>query len=321
MTTHVLPADRRTIRTGVVDRAHPPVLEVDSGDVVDLATGTCWGDMVTAEMTMADVAREAAAWAPAGPHDLTGPIAVRGARPGDVLAVEVLGLTLREHAFNLSLPGHLGYGLLPADFAEGRLTHYRLDLAGPTATLRDGVTVPLAPFPGFLGVAPAEPGEHSSVPPGRHGGNLDLKELVAGSTLYLPVQVDGALLYAGDVHALQGNGEVNLTALEASASSLRLRLTLVPGRLDGPRAETPSHLVTIGLGDTLDEAARNATRDMVAVIAAGLRVSPEEAYALCSMTVDLAVTQTVNATVGVHAMLARDVLGLAHVVPGRSTDG
>ncbi|TMR38668.1 acetamidase/formamidase family protein [Actinomadura geliboluensis] len=308
--THVLPANEKTLRTGVVDRSHPPVLTVESGDTVDLATGTCWGDVVRPGMTMADVLRESAAWSGVGPHDLTGPIAVAGAEPGDALKVEVLGLTLREHAFNLDLPGHMGYGLLPEDFRDGHMRHYRLDLEEMSVELGAGLTVPLAPFPGFLGTAPAAAGPHSSVPPGGHGGNLDLKELVAGSSLYLPVWTEGALLYAGDIHAAQGNGEVNLTALEASASSLRLRLTVIPDAgIRAPRAETPAHLITMGFGATLDEAARMATRDMIVVAGGCLGIPASDAYALCSMTMDLAVTQTANGAVGVHAMLPKHLAG------------
>lgn len=318
--THVLPANGKTLRTGVVDRSHPPVLTVESGDTVDLATGTCWGDVVRPGMTMADVLRESAAWSGVGPHDLTGPIAVAGAEPGDALKVEVLGLTLREHAFNLDLPGHMGYGLLPEDFRDGHMRHYRLDLENMSVELGAGLTIPIAPFPGFLGTAPAASGPHSSVPPGGHGGNLDLKELTAGSSLYLPVWAAGALLYAGDIHAAQGNGEVNLTALEASASSLRLRLTVIAGaRLSGPRAETAAHLITMGFGATLDEAARMATRDMILVLRNCLGISASDAYALCSMAVDLSVTQTANGAVGVHAMVPKQLAGApsSDIIVGR----
>ncbi|MDQ6525202.1 acetamidase/formamidase family protein [Nocardioides sp. LHD-245] len=312
MTTHhELRASEATVRRGVVDRTDEPVLTIESGDVVSLDTWNAWGNQVTPQTTIADVARMVHDAGDAGPHDLTGPIAMRGARPGDVLAVEVLDLVLRPHAFNLSLPGHLGIGLLAEDFADGQIRHVELTgrSAGTRTTVLPGIEIPVRPFLGYMGVAPAADGPHSSIPPGSHGGNIDVPDLVVGTTLYLPVWTDGALFCAGDAHAAQGYGEVNLTALEASVEEATLRFTLLRGgpALTAPRAETPTEFLTTAFAGSLEEACREATRAMVDVVSTQHGLSRIDAYALCSMALDLKISQVVNAELGVQAGLAREL--------------
>jgi acetamidase/formamidase len=306
---HWLRATPENVKLGVVDRSDATVLSVDSGDEVSFETWSGWGNSIGPETTLDDVMRGAATLAEAGPHDLTGPVEVRGASAGDVLRVDVLELRPRTHATNVTIPGVAGVGLLPDLFPEGAFRHFELDPDGMTVALAPGLTVPIAPFLGFLAVAPEAEGPHNSIPPGSHGGNIDLKDLTVGSTLYLPVWKDGASFYVGDGHARQGNGEVNVTALETTFEEARVRLTIVEGRsLELPRAETPSSWITLGFGDDLLEAARAATRGMIDLLGELAGVEPAEAYALCSMCVDLEITQAVNTVVGVHARLRKELL-------------
>ena len=243
-----------------------------------------------------------------GPHDLTGPVEVRGAQAGDVLRVDVLALTPSSRATNVTVPGAVGVGLLPDLFEEGVMRHYELDRKRMTVELLPDVNVPLTPFLGFMAVAPRDPGPHNSIPPGPHGGNIDLKDLTVGSTLYLPIWKDGAGFYAGDGHARQGNGEVNVTALEAAFEEARLKLTAIPGTLELPRAETAEAWITLGIGSDFSTAAREATRGMIELLGEFLELDTAEAYAFCSMCVDLEITQAVNGAVGVHARLDKSLI-------------
>lgn len=309
MSHHWLRATEQTVKLGLIDRTDPPVLSIESGDEVSIETWSGWGNSVDETTSLEDVMIKAATLAEHGPHDLTGPIEVSGARPGQVLRVDVLELRPAPHASNLIVPGEVGVGLLPELFPAGALRHYTLDLETMSVELAPGLTAPLAPFLGFMAVAPPDDGPHNSIPPGRHGGNIDLKDLVAGSTLYLPIYNNGAMFYAGDGHALQGNGEVDVSALEVGFEEARVRLTAVDRpALELPRAETPSACITLGFGDSLDQAARQATQEMIGLIVELTGVANADAYALCSMCVDLEVTQAVNGVVGVHARLTKSLL-------------
>jgi acetamidase/formamidase len=309
MATHELCATRETVRVGLIDQSFPPVLSIDSGDTVAFETLNHWAGAVTAGTSIAEVVElRTVSYAGVGPHSITGPVEVRGSAPGDAIRVDVLRLRTRSHGFNLNLPGRFGTGLLPEDYAEGSIRHYELDRDAMTADFAPGIRLPLAPFLGIMGVAPADPGPHSSVPPGPFGGNIDLAELVEGTTLYLPVFVPGARFYVGDAHACQGDGEVNLTAIETAMEEARLRITVEPGLgLQRPRAETPTHLITLAFADDLDAAAKVAVRDMIAWLADLRGLDATTAYALCSVAVDLSVTQVVNQQRGVHAKLPKAV--------------
>lgn len=309
MPHHWLRASEETVKLGAIDRTDLPVLTIESGDEVSIETWSGWGNAIGPQSTLDDVMRHAATLGERGPHDLTGPIAISGARQGQVLRVDVLELRPDRHATNLVVPGAVGVGLLPGLFPEGVLRHYTLDLETMSVELFPGLHAELAPFLGFMAVAPPDGGPHNSIPPGRHGGNIDLKDLVAGSTLYLPIWNDGALFYAGDGHALQGNGEADVTALEVAMVEARLRLTVLDRPpLELPRAETPTDWITLGFGTTLDDATRQATRAMIGLIGELCELSELDAYALCSLCVDLEVTQAVNGTVGVHARLPKSLL-------------
>lgn len=306
---HNLPATEETVRVGVIDQAFPPVLSVDSGDTVSVETWNAWGNSITPQTTMDDVMELLDKFSEVGPHDLTGPIEIRGAKPSQVLRVDILKLVPRTHGFNIILPGEVGAGLLPERFPNGEIRHYELDLETMTTAFASGVQLPLRPFLGTMGVAPKEPGPHHSRPPRNFGGNIDVADLVEGTTLYLPVWVDGALFYLGDAHGCQGDGEVNLTALEISMEEALVRLTILDGpSIPRPRAETHDYWITMAFHDDLHEAARLATGDMIDLILANGRMSESDAYTLCSLAMDLSVTQLVNQAMGVHATLPKAYL-------------
>jgi len=242
-----------------------------------------------------------------GAHPLTGPIYVEGAEPGDTLEVRIRGFEFL-HPFGMT-GFRPGSGTLPDEFPYARSKLIRINAAAGTAEFSPGVTLKLAPFWGSIGVAPPSMIRRlSSGPPGAHAGNLDNKELVAGSTLYLPVHVSGGLLSMGDGHALQGDGEVTITALETSLRGT-VQISVRKGKqIRWPRAETPSHYIAMGLHPDLNEAARIATREMIDFLVSEKGMSRDEAYLLCSLAVDLHVTQLVDDTKGIHAMLPKSVI-------------
>jgi acetamidase/formamidase len=315
MATHRLHAGTDTVRVGLIDRSYPPLLTVDSGDEVDLSTWSLWAGEVEFGASFEEVMEIRRRYVGRGPHSLTGPIAVRGAKAGQVLRVDILQLDVGPIGLNVMTPGKQSRGLLAADFPEGSVRHFRLDRQTMTADFCDGVRVPLRPFLGILGVAPQAEGPHTSSVPGPFGGNIDCADLVAGSTLFLPIWVDEALFYAGDAHATQGHGEVNGTALETSMDLARLRLSIEPGLvLAAPRAETPTHWITMDFDRDLRTAARLALTAMVDLIVAAKGLARHEAYRLCSLAADLIVTQVVNGRQGVHVRLPKALLA-----PGGAT--
>jgi acetamidase/formamidase len=242
----------------------------------------------------------------AGVHPLTGPVWVESAEPGDVLEVRILRFEFL-HPFGVSgfIPDR---GTLPDEFPYARFKLIRFDRSGTTGEFGRGISLKLAPFFGSIGVAPDSlVGRVSSGPPGPHTGNLDNKELVAGSTLYLPVHVRGALLSIGDGHAIQGDGEVTLTGLETSLRGTLQISVQKRQKLRWPRAETPSHYIAMGLHGDLDEAARLATREMIDFLVTHKRMPRDDVYILCSLAADLRITQLVDGTKGVHAMVPKSI--------------
>jgi acetamidase/formamidase len=289
---------------GWFDRDLPPVLTVAPGTTVRFRTlDSGW---FLEPDTGGDVAdrRRAPEHTPDAGHALTGPVEVRGARAGQVLEVRIddvvplsWGTTyagLRSTAWNARL-----------GVTEPAVHRWTID--GPTARNQFGHTVAVRPFLGVIGMPPAEPGRHSTIPPRWHGGNLDCRELVAGSTLYLPIPVDGALLSVGDAHAAQGDGEVSGTAIECGTERVVLTLDVLDGLfarpLATPVANTPAGWVCMGIGDDLDEAAAEALDAMLDLLGAVHGVARSDAMALASVAVDLRVTQVANQVFGVHAVL------------------
>jgi acetamidase/formamidase len=315
VTSHSLRADDSTVRIGVIDAAHPPVLSITSGDEVVMQTWSHWGGQVVPGMELDQLLalREAA---PLGPHSITGPIEIIGAQPGDTLQVDVLQLVPGPWGFNLALPHPLGRGVLADQFPLGSLRHLELDRSSMTTELLSGIPLPLTPFLGIMGVAPPDDGPHSSVPPGPFGGNLDLKDLVEGTSLFLPVFRQGAGFFAGDGHAAQGDGEVNQTAIETSMDRAHLRFSVhkggtIPDLLRLPWAETETHLVALGLDEDLDLAVRQAVEALVRQLIERFSLDGNDAYALASLAADVEVTQAVNRVKGAHARLPWSALGLA----------
>ena len=307
---HRLDPTLDTVHWGYLDAALPARLEVDSGDTVVVDTLSGWGDVVDLDRLTPVHRQIATTLAPSpGPHILTGPIAVRGAEPGDTLAVRIDAIELTaDWGWNVIRPLR---GTLPEDFPILRKRVLPIDRAAMTTRLDWGPTLPLQPFFGILATAPRPVyGRVSSVEPREFGGNIDCKEFVAGTSLFLPVFVPGANFSAGDGHAVQGDGEVCLTALE---TCLRGTFTLTLHKRMGlamPRAVTPTHYLTLGLDPDLDDAARQALRDMIAWLVEMQDWAPDEAYAFCSLACDLHVTQLVDGNKGIHAMVRRDLPGL-----------
>lgn len=308
---HEIAPEPENMVWGYFDAQVPPVLTVESGDTVSLASWPA-GDRgaLPDDPDLVDPAHlralETLERGP-GPHMVTGPVAVSGARPGDVLQIDILETRL------ISPWGHVTIrplmGALPDEFDRLTIIHPEIDAARLTARLPWGTELALSPFFGTMAVAPpAHWGRCSTVEPRVFGGNLDNKELVAGTTLYLPVFNEGALFSAGDGHAVQGDGEVCVTALEtALAGSFRLT---VRTDLDYPRpfAESGTHLISMGLDADLDDAAAEAVREMIAHVCRRTGLEREQAYMLCSLAGDLRVTQVVDREKGCHMMLAKALL-------------
>ncbi|WP_255025038.1 acetamidase/formamidase family protein [Rhodococcus sp. GA1] len=253
---------------------------------------------------------------PDGPHVVTRPIAVRDAKAGDLLAITVVE-TLRRVPYGVVSNRH-GKGALPGTYPlDGEPLHsvFTPVVEGPDGTAHGRIgpaRFPLAPFLGIMGVAPDTDQRPHSVPPGPHGGNIDIKLLTAGATLYLPIQVDGALAYVGDPHFAQGDGEVSLTALEASLrATLRFDViaredaTAMFGTLAGPLAETGDHLVPTGLDEDLDVAVQNCVRAAIALLESRYGMTAPEAYAYLSAATDFDISQVVDVVKGVHARIRK----------------
>lgn len=311
MTTH-LRASPETCAWGYFDAALDPVLEVQSGDVVVIDTVSGGPDHTPLQGGGFDIPPELLDIHARSPrqlpgHILTGPVAVAGAKPGHVLEVQILDVTLRQNwGWNLIRPLA---GTLPEDFQTGRTEIIPLDLDAMVARLSWGLDLPLNPFFGVMGVAPPPNwGRVSTIQPRAFGGNLDNKELVAGTTLYLPVFAEGALFSCGDGHGAQGDGEVCVTAIETALQGT-FRLVLREDMdLHYPRAQTPTHLITMGMHEDLDRCVEMALRDMIAWVVARTGISREDAYMLCSLAGDLRITQTVNGNKGVHMMMEAALL-------------
>src|SRR4051812_8533133 len=293
-TTHYFPADRVHFQW---DTGNEPVLEIATGDTVVVHTRDVSDNQITPESDARAI--ESLDWDRVYP--LAGPIAVADAEPGDTLAVEVLDIHTQGWGWTAILPG---LGLLPEDFPDAYLRVFDLS-HGDVAYLRDDIAIPLEPFFGTMGVCPADASAQPVMPPGTFGGNMDTRQLVRGATLYLPVQVPDALFSCGDAHGAQGDGEVCVTGLEAPMFA-SLRFTLEKGRtLPGPQFRTPAPLTprvdtapfyaTTGVGGDLYVAAQDAIRAMVDHLTATYGLGGEDAYLLCSLAVDLKISEIVDA--------------------------
>ncbi len=310
--THTLEASPATVAWGNYDAAAKPVLTIKSGDTVIFKT----------LITSSPAALEKAGVAPArvepalrriydevkdkgpGGHILTGPVAIEGAEPGDTLEVRIKKVELAiPYAYNAF---RFGAGFLTDDFPYSRIRIIPLDKATMTADFAPNIKVPLHPFFGSMGVAPPPAfGRYDSTPPTISGGNMDDHSLVAGTTLFLPVHAKGALFEIGDGHAGQGNGEVDITALETSLVGT-LEFVLHKGEtLPYPRAETPTQYIAMGFDDDLSNATRKALRNMIDFLVAKKGMTRDDAYMLISVAGDVEVTELVDRNKGVHVVLAK----------------
>jgi len=312
--THQLPLTPANVHWGYYDSRLKPVLTIASGDRVNVETMVAGGlqRLRLAGATEAEIPESLKAVEKAitergpGAHPMTGPIFVDGAMPGDTLEVRIISIDfLHNFGVNAFAPGG---GVLPSNYPYAQLKLFRWQPGATTVEFAPGINLKMAPFFGSIGVAPPPlAGRISSREPGWHGGNLDNKDLVAGSTLFLPVHVAGGLLSIGDGHAMQGDGEVTGTALETSLkAAIEVHVRKGP-RLTWPRAETPTHYIAMGLDPDLDEATRLATREMVDFLVAAKGLSRDDAYMLVSLQGDLHVTQAVDATKGVHVTIAKSI--------------
>ena len=305
---HILNPTPSTVHWGHFDAKIPARIEVDSGDTVVIDTVSGWGDVMDESLFREDHLEIVQKMKPLlGPHILTGPVAVRGAMPGDVLEVRIKAIELTvDWGWNIIRPLR---GTLPEDFPNFEKRTLPLDRKTMTSKLPWGPTVPLQPFFGILATAPRpEYGMISSVEPREFGGNVDCKEYVPGTSLFLPVFVPGANFSAGDGHAVQGDGEGCLTALETCLKGTFELVVRKDIKLAMPRAITPTHYITIGLDQDLDNAAKQALRDMIAWLVQMEGWTPSEAYVFCSLACDLHVTQTVDGNKGIHAMVSRKLI-------------
>ena len=298
-----------SVHFGFWDAALAPVLEIESGDEISIETvsGDPGHDVPEAwkPAALGEIHARAKRWT--GPHILTGPIAVHGVNPGEVLQVDILAIRL-THPYGYNVVSPLK-GMFGTETPQQKTTIIPIDLASGVAEIAPGLHVPTRPFFGQLGVAPPpEWGRLDSRPPNRHGGNIDCKELIAGTRLFLPVAVPSALFSAGDGHAAQGDGEINQTAIETCLQG-QLRLTRRGDlALDWPIAATPTHLITIAFHEDLDDAARLAMRGMITLLERYYGMEFHDAYRFCSIAADMRVTQFVNGNRGIHVMLARGLL-------------
>jgi acetamidase/formamidase len=312
--TYTLDAGPKTVAWGNYDAAAKPTLRIKSGDTVvfhtlitSSPTALEKAGVAPAEVEQAlrDVYKEVTDRGPGG-HILNGPVFIEGAEPGDTLEIRIKRIDLAvPYAYN---GFRYGVGFLTEDFPYARMKIIPLDKSKMLAHFAPGVDIPLHPFFGSMGVAPPPSfGRYDSTPPTISGGNMDNKELVAGSTLFLPVYASGALFEIGDGHAGQGNGEVDITAMETSLIG-ELQFVLHKGVKSAyPRAETPTHYIAMGFDDDLSEAAHKAVRNMIDFLVAEKGLSRDDAYALVSVAGDVDVTELVDHNKGVHVMVPKGI--------------
>ena len=313
MATYRLDAGADTVHWGYFDAALKPLITVDPGDTVVISTVSGHSNQLppaNSGLTVPDALRAVHAHVQpklGGPHILTGPVAVRGAKAGQVLEVHIKAIDLSfDWGYNVIRPLA---GALPDDFKQTRLIHIPLDRKRMVGKMPWGLELALKPFFGIMATSPpAAWGPVASPPPRRNGGNMDNKELVAGTTLFLPIHVDGAMFSCGDGHGVQGDGEVCITAIETGligTFELHVRDDMT---LEWPMAETPTHVMTMAFEPDLDDCVVIALRDMIKLICARTNLSREDAYTLCSLAADLRVTQVVNGSKGIHVMLEKALL-------------
>ena len=282
----------------VWDNSLDPALTIETGDIVRFECRDALNGQITEDSTAEELGN--VSFDPV--HPLTGPVAIEGAEPGDVLAVELLDFEHKGWGFTGFLPGEMGLGLLPEDFEEPGLHIWDLDEVGQFV---NGIEVPLDPFPGIIGTAPGESGVHDTLPPRDTGGNMDVKQMTEGATVYLPVETSGARFSTADCHAAQGDGEVCVTGVEApmfvtARFDIRSDMDINQPQVKSDHPFTPAGhdepmYGTTGIAPDLMDATKKAVRNMIDHLASERNLSREEAYILCSAAVDLKISEVVDA--------------------------
>ena len=320
---HVLKASKETVQWGWLDPKEPPKLTIQSGDTVSVETWMHALDQIQPGVTMEKIVELRKANPGGGPHSLTGPIYVEGAEPGDVMEIRILKIVPKEVGTNFNLPGKEfpTIGALASEFPAGHVDFFKLDVKNKRVEVGPGIVLPLRPFPGTLavGIDPDDPSPRkggakdpmapvSTVRPWKNGSNMDINELQEGSTIFIPIFLKGGLIWTGDSHCVQGNGEVNLTALECSYKEILLQpIVRKDMKLTWPFIETKTHWITVGFDESLDKAMVNAVHEEVDFLTKAKGLSPEKAYGLASMIGDCRVSQVVDVRKGVHCMIPKDI--------------
>src|SRR4051812_15946443 len=320
---HVLKATPENVQWGWLDPKEAPRLTIDSGDTVSIETLMHAKDQIQKGVSMEKIVELRKANPGGGPHSLTGPIFVKGAQPGDVLEIRILKIVPKKVGTNFNLPGKEfpTIGALAKDFPEGYVKYFDIDPRAKTIAFKPGIEIPLRPFPGTLavGIDPDDPSPRkggakeplapvSTLRPWKNGSNMDINEMTEGTTIFIPVFLEGGLIWTGDSHCAQGNGEVNLTALECSFEEIRLQpIVRKDLKLTWPRIETKTHFILVGFDDDLMKAFTNALNETVDFLVAGKGLDRYEAYSLASIAADCRVSQVVDVRKGVHCMVPKSI--------------
>lgn len=312
--THRYEAENETNWNGRLEGDIRPVLEIDDGDTVIFNTkmlmeGKLREDMTISELTelVGDLSARGR-----GLYNFTGPFAVRGAKPGDVLEIRIKRIEIGDYGVTLTFPAAMGFGCLPELSPNGCFMTHRYTDGKRNLRFAPGIEIPLRPFLGTMGLLPRKGESHSPMEPGYYGGNMDNKELTEGSVLYLPVNVEGGMFMAADAHGVQGDGEVCVSASETYFEEVELEFIIRRGmKLTSPMAENASHWITMGFDEDLNAAARNALQNTVDFLTATQSMTSEDAYILCSLAVDFRITQLVDGVKGVHAMVPKGIFKAA----------
>lgn len=317
--THVIDSTTETVRWGIFDTNLPNIVDIDSGDTVVLRnTWTHFLNQLQPGLPIDQIATLRLSHPGVGPHSILGPIGVNGAEPGDMLEVQYLRLRTIDFGSCFNNPGWIGTGALPDLFPTGEVKYFDLSNDAATTEFAPGINLQVRPFQGTFGVAPADGafptppgyanGVVSSVPPGRHAGNVDCREAVEGTRVFIPVWKRGAKIFTGDTHALQGDGEVNLSAIESGMRDFRVRVILHKQvGWSWPIHETPTHWIVHGMDKDLNLAFRTALINGIDFLEHRAGLTRLDGYALCSLAVSFRVTQVVNGNKGVYGMIPKSI--------------
>jgi acetamidase/formamidase len=298
---HVVESNAKTVRVGVVDPKAEAVVTIESGDVVRYVnTWINWGNEAKYGMSFAErepIRRKY----PQGPYSLLGPVAIRGAQPGDLIECRMIRLRPISWGWN-SAPR--GVGALPRDFDKPYLKYFRFDDERKYADFAPGIRIPLKPIQGFMATAPASDETRSAILAGANGGNIALSELVAGTSLFLPVSRDGAMVWTGNSHAAQGDGQVDQTTIETAMEDLQIQYILHKNAaLPAPMVETPTHWIGLGFGDSIENALTSGLRALIKWLAASAGIGELDAYAMWSMAGSFRITQYADQVASAYSVI------------------